>query len=162
MLNHSCNRNKFFVGWPWSVALPRRTWSWHGPCSKLLYIFFSFFCWYIFHFSNFAKLIGLCYKSTINYSITENQVLWQNLKLRPCHIHWVIGTSIWRGQGLRFSHKDQTYLRSISFLRYIYSRFVQVLENLESPGKRLMVLESSGNLLNLVKNMKYMEDSKEN
>ena len=53
--------------------------------------------------------------------------------------------------------------------------FVRVLENLESPGillwhfpglespgKRPLVLESSGNLLNSTKNMKCMEDSKEN
>ena len=40
--------------------------------------------------------------------------------------------------------------------------FVGILENLESPGKRPLVLESSGNLLNSTKNMKCMEDSKEN
>ena len=53
--------------------------------------------------------------------------------------------------------------------------FVQVLENLESPGillwhfpglenpgKRLLVVESSGNLLNSTKHIKCMEDSKEN
>ena len=33
---------------------------------------------------------------------------------------------------------------------------------LESPGKRPLVLESSGNLLNLAKNVKHMEGSKEN
>ena len=55
------------------------------------------------------------------------------------------------------------------------SGFVRVLENLESPGillwyfpglespgKRLLVLESSGNLLAQVKIMKCMADSKEN
>ena len=53
--------------------------------------------------------------------------------------------------------------------------FVRVLENvespgillwhfpgLESPGKRPLVLESSGNLLKATKNMKCMEGSKEN
>ena len=53
--------------------------------------------------------------------------------------------------------------------------FVRVLENLESPGillwhfpglespgKRPLVLESSGNLLNSIKNMKFMEGSREN
>ena len=53
--------------------------------------------------------------------------------------------------------------------------FVRVLENLESPGilswhfpglespgKRPLVLESSGNLLNSAKNMRCMEGSKEN
>ena len=53
--------------------------------------------------------------------------------------------------------------------------FVRVLENLESPGlllwhfpglespgQRPLVLESSGNLLNLTKNMKCVEGSKEN
>jgi len=30
----------------------------------------------------------------------------------------------------------------------VYTGFIQVLENLESPGKGLLVLESSGNLLN--------------
>ena len=53
--------------------------------------------------------------------------------------------------------------------------FVRVLENLESPGilfwhfpglespgKRPLVLESPGNLLNQPKNMKCMEGSKEN
>ena len=53
--------------------------------------------------------------------------------------------------------------------------FVRVQENLESPGillwhfpglespgKRLLVLERSGNLLNSTKNMKCMEGSKEN
>ena len=53
--------------------------------------------------------------------------------------------------------------------------FVQVLENLESPGillwhfpglespgKRPLVLQSSGNLLNSTKNLKSMEGSKEN
>ena len=53
--------------------------------------------------------------------------------------------------------------------------FVRVLENLESPGillwhfpglespgKRPLVLESSGNLLNSTKNMKCIEGSKEN
>lgn len=49
------------------------------------------------------------------------------------------------------------------FFNIHISKVVQVLENLESPEKRLLVLESSGNLLlNLVKNMKYIEDSKEN
>ena len=33
---------------------------------------------------------------------------------------------------------------------------------LESPGKGLLVLESAGNLLNSVKNLKCMADSKEN
>ena len=32
----------------------------------------------------------------------------------------------------------------------------------ESPGKKPLVLESSGNLLNSTKNMKCMEGSKEN
>ena len=54
------------------------------------------------------------------------------------------------------------------------SGFVRVLENLESPGillwpfpgleipgKRPLVLESSGNLLNSTKNVKCMEGSKE-
>ena len=53
--------------------------------------------------------------------------------------------------------------------------FVQVLENLESPGilfwhflglespgERSLVLESHGNLLNLAKNLKCMVGSKEN
>ena len=53
--------------------------------------------------------------------------------------------------------------------------FVRVLENLESPGillwhfpglespgKRPLVLESSGNLLNSTKNMKCMEGGEEN
>ena len=53
--------------------------------------------------------------------------------------------------------------------------FVRVLENLESPGillwhfpglespgKRPLVLESSGNLLNSTKDMKCLEGSKEN
>ena len=57
----------------------------------------------------------------------------------------------------------------------ILTGFVQVLENLESPGillwhfpgleipgKRPLVLESSGNLLNTAKNRKCMEGSKEN
>ena len=52
----------------------------------------------------------------------------------------------------------------------LYTGFVQVLENLESPeillwyfpglespGKRQLVLESSRNLLNPTKNMKCME-----
>ena len=55
------------------------------------------------------------------------------------------------------------------------SGFVRVLENLESPGillwhfpgleslgKRPLVLESSGNLLNSAKNMTCMEGSKDN
>ena len=33
---------------------------------------------------------------------------------------------------------------------------------LESPGQRLLVLESSGNLLNSTKNMKCIEGGKEN
>ena len=59
---------------------------------------------------------------------------------------------------------------------YTYSTgFIRVLENLESPGillyhfpglespgKKLLVLESSGNLLNPRKNEKCMADSKEN
>ena len=50
----------------------------------------------------------------------------------------------------------------------LYSGFVRVLENPESPGILLWhfqdwkVLESSGNLLNSAKNMKCMEGSKEN
>ena len=50
--------------------------------------------------------------------------------------------------------------------------FVRVLESpgillwhfpgLESPGKRPLVLESPGNLLNSAKNMKCMEGNKEN
>ena len=57
----------------------------------------------------------------------------------------------------------------------MYTGFVRVLENLESPGillchfpglespgKRPLVLESSGNLLNSTKNMRCMEGSKEN
>ena len=54
----------------------------------------------------------------------------------------------------------------------VNSGFVQVLESpgillwhfpgLESPGKGLLVLESAGNLLNSVKNLKCMADSKEN
>ena len=56
-----------------------------------------------------------------------------------------------------------------------FSGFVRVLENLESPGiwlwhfsglespgKKPLVLESPGNLLNSTKNMKCMEGSKEN
>ena len=56
-----------------------------------------------------------------------------------------------------------------------YSGFVRVLENLESPGillwhfpglespgKRPLVLESSGNLLNSAKSVKCMGSSKEN
>ena len=55
------------------------------------------------------------------------------------------------------------------------SGFVRVLENLESPGiwlwhfpglespgKKPLVLESPGNLLNSTKNMKCMEGNKEN
>ena len=61
-----------------------------------------------------------------------------------------------------------------SSLRILISGFILVLENLESPGillwhfpglespgKRELVLESSGNLLNSAKNMKCMEGSKE-
>ena len=57
----------------------------------------------------------------------------------------------------------------------LHAGFVRVLENLESqgillwhfpglgsPGRRPLVLESSGNLLNSTKNMKCMEGSKEN
>ena len=57
----------------------------------------------------------------------------------------------------------------------VLTGFVRVLENLESPGillwhfpglespgKKPLVLESSGNLLNSTKNMKCMEGSKEN
>ena len=57
----------------------------------------------------------------------------------------------------------------------LYTGFVRVLENLESPGislwhfpglespgKRPLVLESPGNLWNAAKNMKCMEGSKEN
>ena len=56
----------------------------------------------------------------------------------------------------------------------LFAGFVRVLENLESqwnfihfpglesPGKRLLVLESSGNLLNSTENMKCMEGSKGN
>ena len=55
----------------------------------------------------------------------------------------------------------------------MYTGFVRVLENLkspgillwhfpglESPGKRPLVLESPGNLLNSTKNMKCIEGSK--
>lgn len=43
------------------------------------------------------------------------------------------------------------------------SGFVRVLENLESPGKRLVALESFGNLFNSSKkNIKCMADSEEN
>ena len=58
---------------------------------------------------------------------------------------------------------------------HVKAGFVRVLENLEShgillwhfpglesPGKRPLVLESSGNLLNSTKNMKCMEGSREN
>ena len=57
----------------------------------------------------------------------------------------------------------------------LFTGLVWVLENLESPGilfwhfsglespgKRPLVLESSGNLLNPPKNVKCMEDNKEN
>ena len=57
----------------------------------------------------------------------------------------------------------------------LFTGFVQVLENLEStgillwyfpglesPGKRSLVLESSGNLLNSAKNIKCRKGSKEN
>ena len=57
----------------------------------------------------------------------------------------------------------------------LFTGFVRLLENLESPGillwhfpglespgKRPLVLERSGNLLNATKNMKCMEGSKEN
>ena len=57
----------------------------------------------------------------------------------------------------------------------LYTGFVRVLENLESPGillwlfpglqspgKRPLVLESSGNLLNSTKKYLVMEGSKEN
>lgn len=58
----TCNKNKFFVGWPWSVTLPRRTWSWHGPCSKLPYIYtflnFEFFL-FVCYFASYAGLTGL-------------------------------------------------------------------------------------------------------
>ena len=51
-----------------------------------------------------------------------------------------------------------------------YPGFVRVLENLErpgfrgleSPGKKPLVLESSGNLLNAAKNKKCMEGRREN
>ena len=62
-----------------------------------------------------------------------------------------------------------------SVVSKLVSGFVRVLENLESPGillwhfpglespgKRPLVLESSGNLLNSTKNMKCMEGSREN
>ena len=42
------------------------------------------------------------------------------------------------------------------------SGFVWVLENLESPGKRPLVLERTGNLVNSTENKKCMEGSKEN
>ena len=64
---------------------------------------------------------------------------------------------------------------SLYMYMYHYTGFVRVLENLESPGillwhfpglespgKRLLVLESSGNLLNSAKSMKRMEGSKGN
>ena len=64
---------------------------------------------------------------------------------------------------------------NIHCLSLFYTGFVRVLENLESPGillwhfsglespeKRPLLLESSGNLLNSTKNMKCMEGSKEN
>ena len=38
--------------------------------------------------------------------------------------------------------------------------FIVAFPGLESPGKRLLLLESSGNLLNSSKNMKCMADSK--
>ena len=57
----------------------------------------------------------------------------------------------------------------------VHTGFVRVLENLESPefllwhfpglespGKRPLVLESSGNLLNSIKTMKCMKGSKKN
>ena len=66
-------------------------------------------------------------------------------------------------------------IRSLLGVKGLKTGFVQVLENLESPGillwhfpglespgKRPLVLESSGNLLNSTKNMKCMEGSKEN
>ena len=67
------------------------------------------------------------------------------------------------------------FLRIIHISHLKYTGFVRVLENLESPGilfwhfpglenpgKRPLVLESPGNLLNLTKNMKFMEGSKGN
>ena len=40
--------------------------------------------------------------------------------------------------------------------------FVMVFPGLESPGKKPLVLESPGNLLNSTKKMKCMKGSKEN
>ena len=64
-----------------------------------------------------------------------------------------------------------TLLKGLNLL----TGFIRVLENLESPGillwhfpglespqKRPLVLESSGNLLNSTKNMKCRKGSKEN
>ena len=68
-----------------------------------------------------------------------------------------------------------TNLSTVKETNLISAGFVRVLQNLESPGillwhfpgleslgKRPLVLESSGNLLNSTKNMKCMEGSREN
>ena len=70
---------------------------------------------------------------------------------------------------------EQYHIKFVQKSLHLKPGFVRVLENLESPGiflwhfpvlespgKRPLVLESSGNLLNSTKNIKCMEGSKEN
>ena len=49
----------------------------------------------------------------------------QNLKLRPCHIDRTTATSIWEGQGLRFSHKDRTFEDNNFFIMWLFALVLQ-------------------------------------
>ena len=52
-----------------------------------------------------------------NYLLTSS--VWslrENLKIRPCRIGQVIAKLIQQGQGLRFSHKDQTFEVNLLFI----------------------------------------------